>query len=120
MNMKYTPFINYFLIYTVNSKSYKPTFNTVSIAESNLKPFDTLLQMNYFRFISLRPLYRNLCFANIIAITMMMMMMNCFCGMVDRRNAFSFISICDHCQRSLPSGISNTPQAGFETALNPS
>ena len=50
---------------------------------------------------------------------MMMMMMNFFCGMVDRQNAFSFISICDHCQRSLPSRISNT-QAGFETAVNPS
>ena len=36
---------------------------------------------------------------------MMMMMMNCFCGMVDRRKAISLIS-------------SDTPQAGFEPAQN--
>ena len=29
-----------------------------------------------------------------------MMMMNCFCGMVDRRKAPSLISSRDHCQRS--------------------
>ena len=34
-------------------------------------------------------------------------MMNCFCGMVDRRNAFSLISNRDHCQRSSPSRISS-------------
>ena len=28
----------------------------------------------------------------------MMMMMNCFCGIVDRRKAFSLISSRDHCQ----------------------
>ena len=45
---------------------------------------------------------------------MMMMMMNCCCGMVDRRKVFSLISSRDHCQRSSPSRISNTPWAGFE------
>ena len=40
---------------------------------------------------------------------MMMTMMNCFCGMVDRRKAFSLISSRDHCQRSSPSRISDTP-----------
>ena len=49
---------------------------------------------------------------------MMMMMMNCFCGMVDRRKAFSLISSRDHCQRSSPSWISDTPRAGFEPAQN--
>ena len=38
----------------------------------------------------------------------MMMMMNCFCGMVDRRKAFSLISSRDHCQRSSPTRISDT------------
>ena len=37
---------------------------------------------------------------------MMMIMMNCFCGMVDRRKAFSLISSRDHCQRSSSSRIS--------------
>ena len=45
---------------------------------------------------------------------MMMMMMNCFCGMVDQRKANSIISSRDHCQRSSPSQISDTPRAGFE------
>ena len=41
---------------------------------------------------------------------MMMMMMNCFCGMVDRRKALSLIFSRDHCQRSSPSRISDTPR----------
>ena len=46
------------------------------------------------------------------------MMMNCFCGMVDRRKAFSPISSRDHCQRSSPLWISGTSQAGFQPAQN--
>ena len=38
-----------------------------------------------------------------------LMMMHCFCGMVDWRKAFSLISNRDHCQRSSPSRISYTP-----------
>ena len=55
---------------------------------------------------------------NIINMMMMKMMMNCFCGMVDRRKAFSLISSRDHCQRSSPSRISVTPRAGLEPAQN--
>ena len=44
----------------------------------------------------------------------MMMKMNCFCGIVDRRNTFSLISSRDHCPRSSPSRISNTPRSGIE------
>ena len=47
-----------------------------------------------------------------------LMMMSCFCGMVDRRKALSLISSRDHCQRSSPSRISDTPQTGFEPAQN--
>ena len=43
-------------------------------------------------------------------------LMNCFCGMVDRRKTFSLISSRDHCQRSSPSWISDTSRAGFEPA----
>ena len=46
---------------------------------------------------------------------MMMMMMNCFCGMIDRRKAFSLISSWDHSQTSQLQ-ISDTLQAGFEPA----
>ena len=49
---------------------------------------------------------------------MMMMMMNYFCGMIDRRKAFSLISFRDHCQRPSPSWIYDTPRAGFEPAQN--
>ena len=46
----------------------------------------------------------------------MMMMVNCFCGMADRRKAFSLASNQDDCQRSSPSQISNMSQVGFEPA----
>ena len=49
---------------------------------------------------------------------MMMMMMNCFCGMVGQPKAFSLISSRYHCQRSSPSWISDTSRAGFEPAQN--
>ena len=44
--------------------------------------------------------------------------MNCFCGIVDRRKEFRFIFSRDHCQRSSPSRISNTPRPGFELVQN--
>ena len=47
---------------------------------------------------------------------MMMMIINCFCGMVDQWKAFSHISSQDHCQRSSPSKITDMLQAGFEPA----
>ena len=47
-----------------------------------------------------------------------MMVMNYFCGVVDRRKAFSFISSRDHCQRFSPLQISNMLPAGFEPAQN--
>ena len=46
-------------------------------------------------------------------------LMNCFCGMVDRRMAFSLISNRDHCQRASPSRIPDTPRAGFEHTQKP-
>ena len=46
----------------------------------------------------------------------MTMMMNCFCGVLDRQKTFSLISSRNHCQRSSPSRISDTPRAGFEPA----
>ena len=42
-----------------------------------------------------------------------LMMMNCFCRMVDCRKAFSLISSRHHCQRSSTSRISDTPRAGL-------
>ena len=44
---------------------------------------------------------------------MIMMMMNCFSRMVDRRKALRFISSQSHCQRFLPSQISETPRIGL-------
>ena len=40
--------------------------------------------------------------------------LNCFCEMIDRQNAFSLICSRDHCQKSSPSRISDTPRVGFE------
>ena len=45
-------------------------------------------------------------------------MMKCFCGIVDRRQAFSLIFSRDHCQRSSPSRIFDTPSAEFEPGQN--
>ena len=49
---------------------------------------------------------------------MKMMVMNCFCGMVDRRKAFDLISNWEHCQKFSPWQISDTLRTGFERALN--
>ena len=49
---------------------------------------------------------------------MAMMIMNCFCGIVDRRNALSFIYIRDHCQRFSPLQIADMSPAGFEPVKN--
>ena len=49
---------------------------------------------------------------------MMMMMMNCFFGMVDQQKVLSLISSQDHCQGSSPSQISDTPQVRFEPMQN--
>ena len=46
------------------------------------------------------------------------LMIHCFCGIVNRRKVFSLISRQNHCQRSWPTRISDTPQAGFESAQN--
>ena len=45
-------------------------------------------------------------------------MIDCFCGMVDRRKVLSLISSLEHCQRFSPSRISDTSRAGFEPAQN--
>ena len=45
---------------------------------------------------------------------MMMMMMNCFIGMVDKRKAVSLKSSREHCQRISLSQISDTLRVGFE------
>ena len=49
------------------------------------------------------------------SVMMMLMTVNCFCGMVVRRKAFSLISSWDDCQRSSPLRISDTLRAGFIT-----
>ena len=71
---------------------------------------------NYLEFLNSNLLTQNLLVHNFLM--MMMKMMNCFCGMVDRRKAFSLISSRDHCQRSSSSRICDTPRAGFDLAQN--
>ena len=53
-----------------------------------------------------------------MVVNSLMVMMNCFCGMVDQRKAFSLISSRDHCLGSSPLGIFDMPQARFEPAQN--
>ena len=49
---------------------------------------------------------------------LVVMMKNCFCGMVGQWKVFSLSSSQDHCQRSLQSWISDMPKAGFEPKQN--
>ena len=74
-----------------------------------------ILSFYVFSFIREFPISISCLFSQ--SLMMMKMMMNCFCGMVDRP-AFNLISSWDHCQRSSPSRISDTPWAGFEPAQN--
>ena len=50
--------------------------------------------------------------------TMMIKMMNCFCGIADQRKVFSLISSQDHCMKSSLLRVSGTPRARFEPAQN--
>ena len=52
------------------------------------------------------------------SLIIMMKMINCFCGMVDRWKAFSLISSWDHCQKSPALQVSDTPRAAFEHVQN--
>ena len=49
---------------------------------------------------------------------MMMIMMNCFCCMVDQRKVFSLISNWDRCQRSSSSWISDMQRGRFKPVQN--
>ena len=53
-------------------------------------------------------------FTTDIICSMCCLLFELFFGMFHRRKAISLISSRDHCQRSSPSRISDTPRAGFE------
>ena len=56
--------------------------------------------------------------AKMMTMTMIMMMINCFCGMVDQWKAFNLISTPYHCRRLSPSRISDTLWAGIAPVQN--
>ena len=82
-------------------------FETKNVQCSDKKRFSFLLR-------SLMPKKKNWSKLN----SLMMMMKNCFCGMVDRQKEFSLIYSRDHCQISSLSRISDISWAGFQTAPN--
>ena len=57
---------------------------------------------------------------SLLPFTMILLIMNCFCRMVDQQNSLSFISNRDHRQRFSSSQTSDMPWAEFEPAWNPS
>ena len=71
---------------------------SVSILPEHQKYLKFLFQGKFYQFTFM-----------MMMMMMMMMIMNCFYGMVDWQKAFSLIFSWDHCQRSSPSRISNTP-----------
>ena len=86
------------------------------LTSSCLKVIQTLIFFKCYTGLSVPKTKYWKCFAR--SKMMMIMMMNCFCGMVDREKRFSLISSRDHCQKSPPSRISDTLRAGFEPAQN--
>ena len=89
------------------SASLKSIFDTVFLIlqNQNIWPIEIVFFINIVEY-------------KVPSKVIMMMMMNCFCDMVDRRNVFSLISSQDHCQRFSPSRVSATPRAGLEPAQN--
>ena len=83
------------------------TYERLPLASSEVKFINSLVPSTF-----------SITVLTVYLVFMMMMIMNCFCGMVDRRKAFSLIFSRDHCQRSSSSRISDTPRAGFEPAQN--
>ena len=89
------------------SQNFAPRFETVSI--------------QYFRDLKIRlsmQLFLLKSYQWSLNLKLSVMVMNCFCGMVYRRKAFSLISSQDHCQKFSPSRISDTPLAGFQPTQN--
>ena len=102
------------MFYGGSSVNFKKTSQKITVVESLYKgSFYKKASITYI-FLRLSGNFKT----NYSIENLMMMMMNCFCRMVDRRKAFSLISSRVHCQRSLLLRISDTPQAGFELAQN--
>ena len=85
--------------------------------QENIRGLVAVYEIFWARVILLEDTSRRL-LLKILADDELIMMTNCFCGMVHRRKTFSLIYSRDHCQRSSPSRVSNTPQAEFEHAQN--
>ena len=81
----------------------------IMFIKRNMLDWQSIKRLIYLKYLILETPYMFL---------MMMMMMNCFCGMVDQQKVFGLISIWDHCQRSSPLWISDTPRAGFKPTQN--
>ena len=86
-----------------------------------LGPFLNTLFLNSFNFllaflfVYLWVLFRCF-FLEDAHLSIWLILMNYFCGMVKRRKPLSLVSNWDHCQRSSPSQISDTMRLGLEPA----
>ena len=81
-----------------------------------LRVIDLYLVLNYMPILLSLLSWITLPVRFVICVTMKMMMMNCFCGRVGWQKTCNLISSREHCQRSSPLRISDTPRAGFEPA----
>ena len=89
-------FTNQISVYTVTKSSYQLSDTKWMKALNSMSPvFRFYTPWKHFQGYGLKAGYW----------MMMMMMMNCFCGIVDPRKAFSLLSSQDNCQRSSPSRI---------------
>ena len=87
------------------SASLKSLFDTVFLIlqNQNIWPIEIVFFINIVEY-------------KVPSKVIMMMMMNCFCDMLDRRNVFSLISSRDHCQRFSPSRVCHAESRAWTCA----
>ena len=104
----------------VNHKSQLVTSNTVWVSFSSLsaRPTDITASNDITSFNVTGSTIPPITDQEVLRLIMMMRIVNWFCGMVHKRKTLHLISSWDHCQRSLPSRITDTPRTGFESTQN--
>ena len=96
--------------------------------ECTHEKYQNSIELSIYIYVVLRANYcwtvwKKICFCRLIIniptlLLLLLLLLNCFCGMVDQPKAFSLISSQDHCQRSSPLQISNKLWARYEFVQN--
>lgn len=112
------------LVYLINNISNRPT-PTQAMRPKTIKKFKNPWKHNYWRpqqffqkikFFPRKTIQTKIQF--ICSNEIMIMMINCFCEMVDQQKVFSLISTQDHWQTFSEPHAFDTPQVGLEPTQN--